>query len=300
MSLLKYEDVREKERVFQAMTSLTVEEFDEFTDAFEAAWEESLLERGKDERNRGRKAVLGTTEQRLFFILFYLKTYPLQEVQGHLFGLSQGPANEWIHRLSGVLQKALARQGHRPARLTQEMLERLEDEGAQRLGIDGTDRRHQRPKDEERQKQLYSGKRKTHTVKNNLIGGLEDRQIKYLGQTHEGRKHDKKMADEEKTTLPEGSDLYRDVGFQGHAIAKTTIHQPTKKPRGGQLTDEQKEDNRLISRVRVIIEHIIAGVKRCHIVKAVFRNTKEGYDDQVMELACGLHNLRSHSRMTSY
>lgn len=300
MSLLRYEDVREKERVFLAMTSLTVEEFDDFIEAFATAWEESLLERGKDERNRGRKAVLGTPAQQLFFILFYLKTYPLQEVMGYLFGLSQGPANEWIHRLSGVLQKALDSQGHRPARLTPKMLERLEKEESQRLGIDGTDRRRNRPKEEERQKQLYSGKHKTHTVKNNLIGGLEDRQIKYLGQTHEGKKHDKKMADAEETSLPEGSELYRDVGFQGHQIEGTTIHQPTKKPRGGQLSDEQKQANRLISSVRVIIEHIIAGVKRCHIVKAVFRNTKDGYDDQVMELACGLHNLRSHSRMTSY
>ena len=54
--------------------------------------------------------------------------------------------------------------------------------------------------------------------------------------------------------------------------------------------------NRLISSVRVVIEHVIAGVKRCRIVKDVLRLTKEGVSDLVMEIACGLHNLRVSCR----
>jgi hypothetical protein len=50
--------------------------------------------------------------------------------------------------------------------------------------------------------------------------------------------------------------------------------------------------NRIISGFRVEVEHMIAGVKRCRIVKDTFRNTKEGFSDLVMEVACGLHNLR--------
>jgi hypothetical protein len=50
----------------------------------------------------------------------------------------------------------------------------------------------------------------------------------------------------------------------------------------------------------VVIEHIISGVKRCRIVKDVFRNTKQGFDDLAMELACGLHNYRSACRHQSY
>ena len=61
-----------------------------------------------------------------------------------------------------------------------------------------------------------------------------------------------------------------------------------------------KEANRLISSIRVVIEHMISGVKRCRIVKDVFRNTKEGYDDVAMELACGLHHYRCHCRNQSY
>jgi len=48
--------------------------------------------------------------------------------------------------------------------------------------------------------------------------------------------------------------------------------------------------------VRVVVEHVIAGVKRCRIVKDVLRLTTEGIADQVMEIACGLHNVRVSSR----
>jgi hypothetical protein len=50
--------------------------------------------------------------------------------------------------------------------------------------------------------------------------------------------------------------------------------------------------NRLLATERIVVEHTLAGVKRCHIVKDVFRNTKEGCSDLVMDVACALHNLR--------
>lgn len=111
-------------------------------------------------RRGGRPPQLGPIEDKLLFILFYLKTYPLQEVQGHLFGLSQGQANMWIHRLSEVLKETLKIQGHGPARLPAEMLARLEEEELQTFGIDATERRIQRPAEDARQRQHYSGKKK--------------------------------------------------------------------------------------------------------------------------------------------
>jgi hypothetical protein len=149
-------------------------------------------------------------------------------------------------------------------------------------------------------KDTITAVKKCHTLKNNIVGGLDDRQVKYLGATYEGKKHDKKIADEEEITFPEGIELYRDSGFQGHELENVTIHQPKKKPRKGQLSDEDKETNRGISSIRVVFEHIISGIKRCHIVKNVFRNTKKGFDDSVIELACGLHNFRSFSRNQCY
>ena len=57
------------------------------------------------------------------------------------------------------------------------------------------------------------------------------------------------------------------------------------------MSVEDKFLNPLVSSVRSVVEHVIAGVKRCRIVKDVLRLTKAGMSDMVMEIACGLHNL---------
>lgn len=69
-----------------------------------------------------------------------------------------------------------------------------------------------------------------------------------------------------------------------------------KKPRKRQLTPQEKERNRKLSRLRVRVEHSLAGVKRSRSVKDVLRNTKEGFSDLAMVVACGLHNLRVECR----
>ena len=56
----------------------------------------------------------------------------------------------------------------------------------------------------------------------------------------------------------------------------------------------------MISRIRILVEHVISGVKRCHIVQDVFRNTKDQFDDLVMEIACGLHNFRATLRYANH
>src|SRR6266446_2190941 len=69
-----------------------------------------------------------------------------------------------------------------------------------------------------------------------------------------------------------------------------------KKPPRGELTEAEKRTNRKLGQIRVKVEHDLAGVKRCRIVKDVLRNTKDGMSDAVMEAACGLHNVRDESR----
>ena len=112
--------------------------------------------------------------------------------------------------------------------------------------------------------------------------------------------HDKKIADNENVEFPEGTVLDKDTGYQGYEPAGVKTYQPKKKPKGGELTEEEKEENRLLSKLRVVVEHVIGGVKRLHIVKDVFRNKKEDFEDLVMEIACGLHNFRTDCRHTTY
>jgi hypothetical protein len=79
-----------------------------------------------------------------------------------------------------------------------------------------------------------------------------------------------------------------------------TIIEPKKKPRKQCLTDKEKEENRQISSARVVVEHVISGIKRCRCLKDVYRNLKAEFDDSIMEVACGLHNLRNSMRNLSY
>lgn len=134
-------------------------------------------------------------------------------------------------------------------------------------------------------------------MKNIILSGLLDQQVKYLSPTHEGKKHDKKIVDEEQIKVPAGSDLYQDTGFQGFTLSGVNTHQPKKKPKGENLTMGDKIINHFISKTRVGVEHVIAGIKRLHIVKAVFRNVQDNHEDDVMLLACGLHNLRMSHRL---
>jgi len=82
--------------------------------------------------------------------------------------------------------------------------------------IDGTERPIQRPRDPQRQRQYYSGKKKRHTVKNILITDKRTGKIKGLSFTVEGKRHDKKFAEEMGIRFPAGSKLWKDTGFQGH------------------------------------------------------------------------------------
>lgn len=129
-----------------------------------------------------------------------------------------------------------------------------------------------------------------------IIGEVQTRAIIYLSKTVEGKKHDKRIADEERIEYPEGTVLQQDTGFQGYQQEGVLIKQPKKKPRGKELTEKEKETNRQLSRVRVVIEHLISGAKRLRIVKEEMRLRVENISDDLMEIACGTHNFRNLMR----
>ncbi len=90
--------------------------------------------------------------------------------------------------------------------------------------------------------------------------------------------------------------MNQDTGFQGYEPIGVIIQQPKKKPRGGELTRAEKNQNFIFSSTRVVVEHVISGIKRCRVLKDVFRNTISKFDDLVMEIGCGLHNFRTEIR----
>ncbi len=300
--MLSYQQLKHHPPALRAFTGLDQAEFEKLLTHFEMAYYAYRYDQHVTQKSRkrryggGRKPRLASMEEKLLFILVYFKVYPLQEVMAFLFDTSQGRVNEWIHQLSTVLKMALGKAHMLPERDPKNLEQTLALCVAVDFIIDGTERRIQRPHDTIEQKEKYSGKKKAHTVKNNLIIDLEERLVRYLSRTVAGRMHDKRLCDEEGYTFPPGCVLFKDTGFQGFEPDHVCTYQPKKKPRGQDLSPDDKAENKMISSIRILVEHVIAGVKRCRIVHDIFRNTKAQFDDLVMEIACGLHNFRATLR----
>jgi len=143
---------------FKSLTSLTKEEFEELLKTFTEVWEEQDNHRGSPEK-------LSSCGDKLFFILFYLKNYPIQEVLGFLFGLDQSQANRWIQVLSQILKRTLERGGYLPARASEQLEERFtKGQPPSDVIIDGVERSVHRPQDEAEQKEKYSASTSSATM----------------------------------------------------------------------------------------------------------------------------------------
>src|SRR5215471_6433751 len=132
MAHLRFTDGQDRPTEFLDFTSLTLDEFQLLVPPFEAAFHAHMHEWRLDGKPRtarqfrvSQNCPLPTPEDRLFFILTYLKTYALQVVQGRLFGMGQSKANQWIHVLLPALLAALRALGDAPARSLTALAQRL-------------------------------------------------------------------------------------------------------------------------------------------------------------------------------
>ena len=134
MNKLRYTEVKLKPTAFVALTSLTVEEFEKLVPEFEKAFQEHMAKWRLDGKPRTKRSYttyancpLPTAEERLLFVLSYMKGNSLQSNHGLLFGMVQGKTNSWLHTLLPVLRATLRNLGVAPARSIQELAERLAD-----------------------------------------------------------------------------------------------------------------------------------------------------------------------------
>jgi Helix-turn-helix of DDE superfamily endonuclease len=166
--VFSYHQVKERPKLLLALTGLNQTAFDQLLPHFQCTWDQYVQQNYVDRDNRQRQygggkseLTLVNIEDKLLFILYDVKVYPLQEILAFEFGMVQSTAHEWIHILSEVWQKALDHGGYVPERDPQQLETVLESEAESTYGIDGTERARQRPRDPEKQKHYDSGK-KTH------------------------------------------------------------------------------------------------------------------------------------------
>ena len=235
--MIEYIELKEKPREFLAATGLRNEEFECLLPTFEKCYQATLPRKPKASKKKkqrasggGRKSNLKSLSDKLLFILVYQKTFQLQTMHGLQFGLSQGRANYWIHRLLPVLQQTMAEMGFKTERSGKQVATLIEaSEGGANLSLDASERALQRPVDAQKQAEKCSGKKKTHTDKNLILVNENSGKVVYLSPTVEGKKHDKKLADEAQISYPQNASLTKDTGFQGYQPEGVLSEQPKKK-----------------------------------------------------------------------
>jgi hypothetical protein len=306
---MKYQEWQTKQNRFIAMTGCSVEVFNKLLPYFAEAHDAYLSEyhlNGKRRKGLRRYVMyknspLPCVEERLAFVLSYLKLNPLQEHHADLFHIEQKQCYEFIHGLRVILHQAFDEAGCVPAQNDSELQIRLSEFSKSEEKVllhDGTEREIPRPQEEEQQKENYSGKKKKHTVKNAVIitAGCT---ILFVSQTFSGRVHDKTIADTA-YHIPAGFSLYQDSGYQGYSPAGVKIIQPQKKPKGREWSREQKERNREISVDRVRVEHATGSIKRERIVKDECRLRKDNFVNNIFVSCAALHHFRLLSNPFNY
>jgi len=230
---------------FRSVTGMTRDELALLLPVFTQAYAEVVAtEQAKIARRRlpggGRKGQLPLAAEKLLFIFVYVKQYPVQELQGLLFGLCQSQTSAWVIKLLPVLQAALGHALVLPARRTATLDELTTACPDLIFLLDATERPIPRPQDPDRQTACYSGKKKRHTLKNTVITNHTGRRIVFVGETTAGHRHDKRLVEDDAPPFPPGSRVPSDRGYQGYVVEGVKIITPLKKPPGGRCSWRSK------------------------------------------------------------
>lgn len=283
------------DRLCASLTGLRVSEFNDLVESFRVNHHEFWIKMNPVRMRAvggGRTGALKTIEEKLFATLMYLKVYPTFDVFGFHIGCNRSQAKRRIDHLFPVLEMTLKRRLVLPERKINsiEEFQRLFPE-IKEIMVDATERKVQRPKNKKRQNKTYSGKKKIHARKNIVVSD-RNKKVLLISSTRSARRHDKRMADKDLLfeSIPKDIEIFVDTGFQGITQKHPNSFIPTKRSKGKSLTDEQKQWNKLISSIRVPVEHAIGGIKRYSAVTQTFRNKKQQLADAFILLAAGLWN----------
>jgi Helix-turn-helix of DDE superfamily endonuclease len=161
---LNFETIRANPQRLISLTGFRKNEFEELLSVFEQEWDfynEHYTFEGKLRIRKSyikSNSVLPKGEDKLFFVLFYYKQYPIQELMGANFNMTQPQVNDWLKLLGVILKRALKKLAVLPARNGKRISELLKE--IEVVIIDGVERAILRPKDNEEQKEYYSGKKR--------------------------------------------------------------------------------------------------------------------------------------------
>ena len=246
----------------------------------------------------GKKGKFATHADKLCLILFFLKVYPTEAVMGVLFDVCESATGMRVRYLRPILEKTLKHLTVLPKRKIRSIEELFEQfPEIKEVYVDCVERPVQRKIDKKKSNQNYSGKKKNSTRKNLVIAGKgktrDSREILFLSKTRKGKRHDKKISDKDQIYqfIPDNIEIYQDTGFQGTQKLHPNVIMPKKKTKKKPLTKEDIFNNKLISSIRIKVEHANWGLKRLNSIMHTFRHKLTELDDDCMLLAAGIWNF---------
>lgn len=204
---------------------------------------------------------------KLLMTLLYLRHNTSATMVGQMFGFSADSVEK--NALPEVL--ALLKElfpAERWEAVQRHRGEKWNPDSVDKIIVDSFETPIPRPSDNDRQKRVYSGKKKRHTLKTQIITDQKGT-ILDVSSGHRGPKSDVKIWNE--TALPDELQEKPKIGDKAYIGAKKPTQTPKKKPKGGELTDEQKAANKLISQERIYVEHSIRKVKGFRVVRDEYR-----------------------------
>ncbi len=205
--------------------------------------------------------------QEVLLTLIYLRHNVAHAVVGALFGVSADTSENTFHEVVFVLRDVCPAQRWDAERQWKKGEPSWTPDTVERALIDSFESPVRRPSLPARQKRVYSGKKKRHTLKTQVVtdatGEILDIDPGHRGPTADKRLYEQSTVEEHYPQAAKQGDL----AYQGIA----GVQVPHKKPRGGQLTEEQCAENRRLAAVRVHVEHGIRRIKGWRIVRDDYR-----------------------------
>lgn len=305
--MLAYDRLSRSPSIFRSFTGLDVPEFDSVYSEVERVYS-SIDEKRLSRNDRQREVGAGhpfklLLRDRLLMLLIYYRLYATSTLIGFLFDLGQTNVLKDIRMIEPAVREVLPlpKKVYRKMRKLRTMDELEELFPGFRALIDATEQEIPRPKDKEKRKTHYSGKRRRHTVKTQLTvnkNGL----IVHRTNHARGRTHDYALFKHNRPDLPERVRPVVDLGYWGIQndyremapvvpFKRKSVGRGHRGEKAQELTPGQKAFNSRLSKERVVVEHTISRLKKFNIFGTEFRNRLKHYD-AMTDLVCGLVNFR--------
>ncbi len=271
--MLSFDRLCKQNKNFSRLTGVTVDEFREIVRKVTPKWEAFQ----KRKKLSGRCSKLKTLEDEILLVLIYYRFYVSFQFLEYLFGLDESNICRHIQRLEPMLASTTKIKKNRT----------LDQTELETIIIDATEIQTQRPS--HHQRQYYSGKKKKHTLKVEIMTDTKGK-ILSVSKTVPGRTHDFKLR-KQSCKIPKGATVLVDSGYQGLQKIHPNTILPHKRRRKQPLSPEQKAHNTKLASERIVVEHVFAHMKKFKILGSTYRNSQKKLNLR-FNIIAGIHNLK--------